>query len=203
MNYLAHAFLSFGDTERLTGNMIADHVKGRMALDALPAGIADGIRLHRKIDAFTDTHPAVQRAKVWFRDPYHLYAGPVLDTLWDHFLANDPAAFESEAALKAFSSGVYSGLDTTAAWHPEAFSRYFPHMREHDWLYGYRSVRGAERSLTGLSRRAAHMPPPEAAYEIFIGRYYQLAQCYFELMQDLFAYVKSEIRAQGKDTPGN
>jgi len=197
MNYLAHAYLSFGDTERLTGNMIADHVKGQLPLGQLPQGIADGIRLHRKIDAFSDTHPAVQRAKVWFRDPYHLYAGPVLDTLWDHFLANDAGAFGSEAELKAFTLDTYARLKTTAAWHPEAFARYFPHMQEYDWLYGYRSMRGAERSLGGLSRRAKHMPPPEAAYEIFVGRYYQLAQCYFELMQDLLAYVKIEIAAAG------
>lgn len=197
MNYLAHAYLSFGDAERLTGNMTADHVKGQLALARLPQGIADGIRLHRRIDAFSDTHPAVMRAKVWFREPYHLYAGPVLDTLWDHFLANDAGAFQSEAALKSFSQETYSKLESTAEWHPEVFARYFPHMRAHDWLYGYRSMRGAERSLNGLGRRAKYMPPPEAAYEIFVGRYYQLAQCYFELMQDLLGYVKIEIEAQG------
>jgi acyl carrier protein phosphodiesterase len=197
MNYLAHAYLSFQDTNRLTGNLIADHVKGQLPLQALPPGIADGIRLHRKIDAFSDTHPAVARAKVWFRDPYHLYAGPVLDTLWDHFLANDSGAFASEDALRSFTTDTYARLESTAQWHPEIFAGYFPHMREHDWLYGYRSMRGAERALTGLSRRAKHMPAPEAAYEIFVGRYYQLAQCYFELMQDLLAYVKIEITAQG------
>lgn len=197
MNYLAHAFLSFGDTERLTGNLIADHVKGQLALEKFPAGIANGIRLHRKIDAFSDTHPAVLRAKVWFRDPFHLYAGPVLDTLWDHFLANDPSAFTSEAVLKSFTQDTYARLKTTAQWHPEIFSGYLPHMEEHDWLYGYRTMRGAQRSLQGLGRRAKHMPPPEAAYEIFVGRYYQLAQCYFELMQDLLGYVKTKITTQG------
>ena len=163
MNYLAHAYLSFGDTDRLTGNLIADHVKGQLALAQLPQGIADGIRLHRKIDAFTDTHAAVQRAKVWFRDPYHLYAGPVLDTLWDHFLANDSTAFASEAALKSFTQETYAQLHTTSQWHPEVFATYFPHMQTHDWLYGYRSVRGAQKALGGLSRRARHMPPPDAA----------------------------------------
>jgi acyl carrier protein phosphodiesterase len=195
MNYLAHAFLSFGDTDILTGNMVADHVKGLKPLEALPAGIAGGILLHRKIDAFSDIHPAVARAKVWFREPYHLYAGPILDTLWDHFLANDPAAFSSEEDLKKFTLQTYAQLETTAEWHPEAFRRYFPHMKAYNWLFNYRNLQGARRSLEGLGRRALYMPPMQEAYEIFIGRYYQLAQCYYELMDDLLVYVKKETAA--------
>ena len=36
MNYLGHAFLSFNNADILTGNMIADHVKGKLALDKYP-----------------------------------------------------------------------------------------------------------------------------------------------------------------------
>lgn len=193
MNYLAHAYLSFGDAQILTGNMIADHVKGQKALTDLPSGIAAGVRLHRKIDAFADEHPAVSRAKVWFREPYHLYAGPILDALWDHFLANDPACFESEEALAQFAQTTYQLLAETTAWHPSRFAQYLPHMREHNWLYNYRTLQGMRRSLGGLERRAKHIPPIEEAYNIFIGRYYQLAQCYYELMDDLKAFVKKEI----------
>lgn len=192
MNYLAHAYLSYGDPLLLTGNMIADHVKGQKALEYLPKGIADGIRLHRKIDSFADEHPAVGRAKVWFREPYHLYAGPILDSLWDHFLANDPACFESEEVLQQFAQLSYTQLADTAAWHPERFAQYFPYMREQNWLYYYRTLMGIRRSLGGLERRAQHMPPIEEAYNIFIGRYHQLAQCYYELIDDLKAFTKKE-----------
>jgi acyl carrier protein phosphodiesterase len=193
MNYLAHAYLSFGNAELLTGNMIADHVKGQAALADLPKGIANGIRLHRQIDAFSDTHPSVTRAKVWFRTPYRLYAGPILDTLWDHFLANDPACFASEADLLLFTEKCYDQLEANAAWHPDVFAGYFPHMKEHNWLYHYRTLQGANRSLQGLARRARHLPPVKEAYEIFIGRYYQLAQCYYELMDDLKAHAKTML----------
>lgn len=195
MNYLAHAFLSFGDTGILTGNMIADQVKGLKPLELLPKDIADGIRLHRKIDAFSDNHPAVARARVWFREPYRLYAGAVLDTLWDHFLANDPAAFPAAEDLKRFTQDTYARLETTAEWHPDTFRSFYPHMKAHDWLYNYRNLQGARRSLGGLERRALYMPPTQEAYEIFIGRYYQLNQCYFELIDDLRAYVKNETLA--------
>lgn len=193
MNYLAHAFLSFGDPELLTGNMIADHVKGKQALDVFPERIREGIVLHRKIDAYTDCHPATLRAKVWFRADYRLYAGPILDSLFDHFLANDPKCFGSDEALLDFTHHTYAALDSQRQWFPPAFDRYFPHMREHNWLYNYRNLRGISRSLQGLERRAAHMPSSAKAYEIFIGYYYGINQCYFELMDSLIPYVKAEL----------
>ncbi len=196
MNYLAHAYLSFGEPLILTGNMIADHVKGQKALADFPEGIAAGIRLHRKIDAFADEHPSVGRAKIWFREPYHLYAGPILDILWDHFLANDPACFNSEEALAHFAQTTYAQLADTTAWHPPRFAQYFPHMREHNWLYNSRTLQGIRKSLGGLERRAQHMPPIDEAYNIFVGRYYQLAQCYYELMDAVKLFVKAELKGQ-------
>src|SRR4051812_5785042 len=107
MNYLGHAFLSFGDTDILAGNMIGDHVKGMLALDGYPAGIRKGIMLHRAIDSYTDGHSATQRAKLLFRQEYRLYAGAIMDTLYDHFLANDPKFFSTAESLFAFSENVY------------------------------------------------------------------------------------------------
>lgn len=193
MNYLGHAVLSFGDTELLTGNFIADHVKGRLGLEAFPPGIRQGILLHRKIDQFTDDHPATARAKLFFREAYGLYAGPLMDSLYDHFLANDPKHFISEDTLMEFSLATYRQLEGQAGHFPEAFAQYFPYMVEHNWLYSYRNLQGMKRALGGLHRKARHMPPPDQAYAIFIQHYYQLAQCYYELMDDMVSFVKVEL----------
>jgi len=193
MNYLAHAYLSFGDAEILTGNMIADHVKGRIALEKYPTGIQKGIVLHRKIDEFTDRHPATHRAQLWFREQYGLYSGPITDILYDHFLAIDPRCFQSEKQLLEFSERTYGQLETQAQWFPEKFASYFPHMREHNWLYGYRTLQGMQRSLQGLARRAKYMSDVDDAYNTFIVYYYQLAQCYYELIDDVTRFVKIEL----------
>ena len=193
MNYLGHAYLSFGDSEILTGNLIADHVKGRLALEKFPPGIRKGIELHRKIDSFADTHPATQRAKIWFREDYGLYAGAIMDTLYDHFLANDPKLILSDAALLEFSEDVYAKVAIHEAYFPEAFAKYFPHMRQHNWLYGYKTLLGMQRSLQGLSRRAAYMPPVDKAYLTFIAHYYELAQCYYEFIDGIITFVKIEL----------
>ncbi len=193
MNYLAHAYLSFGDAEILTGNLIADHVKGRIALDAYPPGIRKGILLHRKIDEFTDRHPATHRAQLWFREKYGLYSGPITDILYDHFLAIDPRCFQSEKQLLEFSINTYDQLQEQAQWFPAKFAEYFPYMRERNWLYGYRTLQGMQHSLKGLTRRAKYMADVEDAYNTFIVYYYQLAQCYYELIDDVVKFVKIEL----------
>jgi acyl carrier protein phosphodiesterase len=192
MNYLGHAFLSNGDAELLTGNMIGDHVKGTLALDAYPARIKKGIQLHRKIDGAVDIHPATLRAKLLFRVDYGLYAGAIMDTLYDHFLANDPKYFRDQAALLAFTQNVYAQLEEHKDFFPSQFAAYFPHMKEHNWLYNYRTLKGMERSLSGLHRRATQMPPIDKAYEIFVTNYYHLNQCYYELIEDIVSFVKIE-----------
>jgi acyl carrier protein phosphodiesterase len=193
MNYLGHAFLSFGDPEITTGNMIGDHVKGRLVLASYPERIRKGIELHRKIDMFTDEHPVTQRAKLWFRADYGLYSGAIMDSLYDHYLANDPKYFASEKDLFAFTQNVYTSLSDNAEIFPPTFAKYFPYMREQNWLYNYRTTQGMNRSLNGLHRRAKYMPPVEKAYAIFIERYHQLAQCYYEFVDDAVKFVKVQL----------
>jgi acyl carrier protein phosphodiesterase len=92
MNYLAHAYLSFEITDITVGNMISDFVKGKQKFD-YPFAIQQGITLHRAIDSFTDSHAVTRQAKSFFRESYGLYAGPLVDVVYDHFLANDTLRF--------------------------------------------------------------------------------------------------------------
>lgn len=193
MNYLAHAFLSFGDVEILVGNMIGDHVKGKLALNNYPEKIRKGIMLHRHIDSFTDEHTASKRAKIWFRENYGLYSGAIIDSLYDHFLANDPKHFSTEKELYIFSQNTYQQLTQHSNYFPPTFAQYFPYMQQQNWLYNYRTLQGIKRSLNGLHRRAKYMPETDKAYDIFIGHYYQLAQCYYEFIDDIVKYVKLEL----------
>jgi len=194
MNYLGHAYLSFHNADLLVGNMAGDHVKGLLALQAYPEAIQKGFLLHRKIDHYADRHPANQRAKLLFRADYRLYSGAITDTVYDHFLANDPTIFPRESELLLFTQKTYEELDARISQLPPAFLRYYPNMKEHNWLYNYRNVWGAERSLQGLARRAVHMPPVQKAYDIFIANYYFLNQCYFDFIGDMIAYVKSDAQ---------
>ena len=88
MNYLAHAYLSFGEPQILTGNLISDFVKGKKKYD-YPPRILGGINLHRLIDDFTDTHPVNKKTATIFKPAYGLYSSAFLDVVYDHFLARE------------------------------------------------------------------------------------------------------------------
>jgi acyl carrier protein phosphodiesterase len=185
MNYLAHAYLSFGDPDILAGNMISDFVKGKKKFD-FPERIQMGITLHRKIDEYTDTHPATRQAKQFLKSAAGLYAGSFVDIIYDHFLANDPYEFE-EDALALFSQNTYTQLGKYEKWFPEKFSRFFFFMRTQDWLLHYKSTQGIHNSFMGLCRRAKYIDDPEPIYDAFIEHYEELKMSY----EFFFPHVKS------------
>ena len=192
MNYLAHAYFSFGREHILVGNMISDFVKGKKKFD-LPEGIQKGITLHRQIDQFTDDHPATNEAKTLFRPAYRLYSGAVVDVLYDHYLANDKNAFPGES-LAPFTRSVYETLQRNFNYLPERFKKMLPHMQLYDWLYNYISRWGIEKSLGGLVRRAAYLTDHTTAFEIFNSNYTQLQYCYDQFIKDLHPFVTAELQ---------
>jgi acyl carrier protein phosphodiesterase len=176
LNYLAHAYLSFGDPDILAGNMISDFVKGKKKFE-YPDRLQMGISLHRKIDEYTDTHPATRQAKELLKETAGPYAGPFVDIIYDHFLANDPYEFE-EGALSIFSQQTYKQLEAYEKWLPEKFRQFFFYMRTQDWLYHYKSTEGIARSFQGLCRRAKYINDPEPVFEAFMTHYEALKMAY-------------------------
>jgi acyl carrier protein phosphodiesterase len=176
MNYLAHAYLSFNNPGILAGNMISDFVKGKRKYD-YPQKIQQGIAVHREIDRFTDTHPVTKEAKEIFRPAYRLYAGPLMDVVYDHFLALDETEFTDDS-LKTFTINTYALLDQFTDQFPETFHRMYPYMKSQNWLYNYRYRQGIEKSLTGVVRRAKYLEESDTAYFLFNEYYDQLKNLY-------------------------
>jgi acyl carrier protein phosphodiesterase len=186
MNYLAHAYLSFNEPQILVGNMISDFVKGRKKFN-YSEGIQKGIELHRAIDEFTDHHTATQKAKLFFKKDYRLYAGAFVDIVYDHFLANDTTEFHNETILRSFSAKTYDDLQDHSSSFPWKFDLFFNHMKKEDWLYNYRHVSFIEKSFAGLVRRAAYLSESMPAVNVLEENYDRLAVCY----QDFFPDLKS------------
>ena len=197
MNYLAHAYLSFGQPGIIVGNLISDFVKGKKQFD-YPARIHTGIVLHRAIDNFTDVHAATKEAKEVFRPAYRLYAGAFIDVVYDHFLANDENEF-TEASLFSFSQSVYAILEDNKQWLPERFEKMFHYMKMQNWLYYYRMIGGTEKSFGGLVRRSAFLHDSATACNLF-GQHYQLLHNYYRLF---WADVKSFAEAKLKELDKN
>lgn len=192
MNLLAHAYLSFEQPELLVGNMISDYVKGKKQYD-YPLGIQQGIRLHRAIDSFTDSHPATARGKAVFRPVVGLYAGAFMDVVYDHFLALDNSQLD-ETGWQQFTARVYASLNNQEGFLPEKFARMLPYMQTQDWLYNYRFTWGIEKSFGGLVRRAAYLTESTPAFELFLANLPLLADCYNEFFPAVKKMAELEWR---------
>jgi acyl carrier protein phosphodiesterase len=160
--------------------MISDFVKGKKKFD-YPPGILQGIMLHR----------ATREAKAVFRPQYRLYSGAFVDVVYDHFLATDPGEF-SDQSLFDFSQTTYTTLDRQMHWLPEPFAQMFPYMKEHNWLFHYRTRPGTGKSLGGVVRRSVHLTESETAYQLFEEHYQLLQDCY----RHFWASVKPFAREQ-------
>jgi acyl carrier protein phosphodiesterase len=156
VNYLAHLFLAGTTAESLIGNLAGDFVKGRIG-DDFPPGIAEGIRQHRRIDAFTDSHPSVAAFRRVLIPEHGHYARVIADVFFDHFLATDFTRYASEP-LDAFLSRVYATIDPHRNQLPGDLSIVYPRMRDGGWLQSYRTIEGIRRALGGISHRLSRRP---------------------------------------------
>lgn len=192
MNYLAHAYLSFGNSNVLVGNMISDYIKGKKQYD-YPLEIQAGIQLHRAIDNFTDTHEATQNIKAIFKKDYRLYAGAFADVVYDYFLANDKNEFETAETLKFFSTKTYRLLEKQQNYFPEYFIKIFPYMQAQNWLYNYRTHDGMQKSFGGLARRAKYISESETAYRIFLENKTAIQKEYDYFFPELKAFAAAKM----------
>lgn len=190
MNFLAHAYLSFRQEPILIGQMISDFVKGKKQYD-FPLPIQHGIKLHRAIDDFTDTHASTHEAKQYFRADYRLYAGAFMDVAYDHFLANDSNIFPTEETLMHTALHTYKTLQENHVFLPDNFLRVLPYMQQQNWLFNYRSMDGIEKGFAGLVRRSNYLTDAKPAIFILENNYVALQNCYKIFFPELKKMVEN------------
>ena len=150
--------------------------------------------LHRSIDAFTDTHEATKKAKVFFKPAVGLYAGAFVDVMYDHFLANDTNEFNNEESLLNFSLSAYKTLGEYESVLPEKFTRMLFYMKRDNWLYNYRTIKGAEKSFEGLVHRAKYLKSSSIAFKCFEENYQALRECYAAFFPDVKSFALQELQ---------
>ncbi|MBV2134360.1 DUF479 domain-containing protein [Pseudomonas sp. MAP12] len=150
MNYLAHLHLGGPQPGQLLGSLYGDFVKGPLA-GCYPPDVEAAIRLHRRIDAYTDRHPLVRTAVARFPAARRRYAGILLDLFFDHCLACCWDDYASEP-LPQFTARVYQALAAEAQL-PGRLALIAPRMAAQDWLGSYREFAVLERVLLNMQRR--------------------------------------------------
>lgn len=189
MNFLAHAYLSKDHPELLVGNLFADFVRGKQ-IDNFPHNVRQGIRLHRDIDAYTDTHPVVREAKYLFADSAHRYGSSFLDVSFDHFLAIDAQREPNEGWMK-FTHTCFDKADVYLhLLHPD-YHGFFNSMRSENWLYNYRHKWLIEKNFGRMKRHLKFLDEDADIYGDFERNYLHIEEAYHAFFPDLERFVET------------
>jgi acyl carrier protein phosphodiesterase len=189
VNFLAHFLLSANDEDLRLGNLLGDIVKGRVERYHHP-GVSErmrtGIRLHRTIDSFSDSHAVVRRSKQRIAGRYGRVSGVIVDVYYDHVIAREWAT-HGEGTLPAFANDVYRTLGTNLDRLPAEVHPLVHAMTRGDWLAGYADIANVDRALHGMARRARVAAGIGTAAE-------ELARDYDALVADVAEFFP-ELRA--------
>ncbi len=165
MNHLAHFKLASGHPKLLVGNLLADHVKGRLN-GQFDAGIETGIRLHRAIDAYTDSHPVVTSSHARLDAPYRRYGGIITDIVYDHFLAVHWRSFEQRSLEDFCQTSLGEVMDYHQYLSAPAKERTL-RMQRSKSMEHYGSPDFIERSFVYLSGRLKRKNPLASGFTQF------------------------------------
>jgi acyl carrier protein phosphodiesterase len=157
MNYLAHLYLAEPTPASLVGNLIADFVKGRN-LDHLTMGVAQGIRLHRRVDSFTDSHPVVQRSIGRISKNWGWFSGILIDVYYDYILATTWQEWSS-TSLRDYVDRIHRCLSENAHLAPAEGRVMIAKLIESDRLASYATSDGIREALFHLSHRIRERMP--------------------------------------------
>lgn len=156
MNFLAHCAIADRAPDRahpdlIAGGFLGDFVKGPVPA-SLPETLATGVRLHRRIDAYSNEHPGIAASCGRFEAPLRRFAPIFVDVVADHLLARHWSRFHPRP-LERFTADAYRAIDRHAHRLPAEGLRFFDYMREADLLARYRGREAMERGLGAVLKR--------------------------------------------------
>jgi acyl carrier protein phosphodiesterase len=190
MNWLAHLYLSEPDAEFRVGNLLPD-LTSAARLGHLAEPYQKGIRCHRQIDVFTDSHPRVQSCMRRFPPPYRRFGGILTDVYFDYFLARDWAEYSS-VPLPDFISEIYRDIEACSSVIPAEANPPLQRMREEDWLGRYHHIAGVTDILGRIGRRMRR--PFDLAGSLPIFQQHESA--FLEDFQAFFPELKAHSQVQ-------
>jgi acyl carrier protein phosphodiesterase len=151
MNFLAHFHLAWPDPGLVAGGLEGDYYKGPLG-DELPGNIARGVRLHRAVDAFTDSHPVIAQLRRDFPPRLRRYAGILIDLSFDHYLCRHWPQF-SDLRREDFNRAVYGSLQEQSHHLSPGARRMLARMLEHDLLGLYQRWDTVPASAARIGQR--------------------------------------------------
>ncbi len=187
MNYLAHLALSGTDEETIMGNYSGDFVKGRLEgekIALLSFKYVLGLRLHRFIDSFTDSHRAISEAKKVLHSSIGRSAGVAVDIIFDHYLARNFRLYYS-VDLSVFAESMYTVVESNPHLVPDRMKTFSDALVSNRWLVAYGEMEGIDRTFKSMSRRYPFLSSLREATAVFEKNYLFYQACFSEFYPEI------------------
>ena len=188
MNYLAHLLLSPDDKLSRLGNIMGDFMRD-VDPDALPPLVWEGIQLHRRIDAYTDSHTIVRDLRKLFSVERRRFSGVILDVVFDHFLIKHWEQYTSHN-FNIFVDECYADLWEGRQLMPERMEMVVGWMIKRDWIRSYAELEHVGRALDGLAGRIKRDHGFHGALEEVQANYDAIDKGFQAFFPQLKAHVK-------------
>lgn len=189
MNFLAHVFLSEHDFELALGNLIADQIKGK-GFDQFSPKVKAGILLHRKIDDYTDHHPAFRSCVKKLFPRYRHYSRVLVDMFFDHFLAKNWQQYHNQK-LTDFTTRFYYFLLKKEYSIPDHCNQFISHLVKYKWFESYQTIEGLKKILTQMESRTQFESNLSKGCEDLVNDYFFYESHFSYFLPNIIDYLKN------------
>jgi acyl carrier protein phosphodiesterase len=201
MNYLGHLFLAktVGPQKvepLMAGAFLGDFVKGKMTGER-PSTIETGIRFHRAVDAFVDSHPVQRQSIDRFQPHFRRYGGIICDVVYDHFLANHWSTFSDQDFIQ-FCEGAYAAILSERPHLGSSATETITRMQQYASLENYRSETYISRSLLHIGQRLKRANPMDQSFAEYLAHQTELEQDFLAFMPSLEVFAEDWLHANAE-----
>jgi len=180
--------LSCRNPNYMVGNYLADILTNK-ELVGLPFEVLEGVRLHRSIDSYTDSHPKVLESLLLIYPSQRKYASVVLDIFYDYLLTKHWAKF-SDVPMRTFVDNTYAVLLSKQTLYQPKTLNLLNRMINDDFLYSCSNLERLNRTYHRIASRAKFENQMKEAGPTMINLIPELEEGFFPFFQDLINHVE-------------
>lgn len=148
-----------------------------------------GIRLHREIDGYTDSHPVLAEARNLISEPRRRLAGIIVDIAFDYYLTRHWHKFSDDLIEDVISHGYATMAMVASTSFSTATQTLVSKMRATNWLACYGTIEGQKLTYQRVSKRTSAVEKLLGAEQELLTKDSELEDCFLRFYPDLIEHI--------------
>jgi acyl carrier protein phosphodiesterase len=149
------------------------------------------VQQHRRIDAFTDSHPIFRQSVARVTPEFRRYGGILVDIFYDHFLSRQWHVL-SATSLSDFTGGIYASFETHRCEIPPEAHVPLERMKAENWLCAYGDFDGVSTTLGRIASRLRRPVPLANAISVLESDYAGFHDDFAAFFPELVSHVREK-----------